>query len=370
MDRPDTPDRTKSPAPQPAASSRGGRCAARRARLARAPFRELLLAEPYRWFFPLAVLIGIAAVLLWPAFYQHWIDYQPKTSHARLMIQGFIGGFAFGFLGSTDSHAIGPGAGYKEGKHMSDITGAANVEWEPIVDLMMAEVFPNWVRQNSFFHSGGLVAVHADGSEREAIWQALEDRAVYATTGERIELWFDLVTGDGATMGGAAAVSETPEFEVVATGSFVQEPGCPDWVPEEFVEGRCHGECYNPTKERHAMDRIEVVRIRPQISPDEDLADLIEDPFLTFDCDSQTTCEVSFSDPDFVSGGRDALYYVRAIQEPTGQLNHDDLRCERDVDGACLSVDICPGGISGEDDDCISPGGERAWASPIYLTPS
>ncbi|QQL45703.1 NnrS family protein [Sulfuriroseicoccus oceanibius] len=101
MDRPATSDPNLSSAPQPTASSRGGRCAARRARLAQAPFRELLLAEPYRWFFPLAVLIGIAAVLLWPAFYQHWIDYQPKTSHARLMIQGFIGGFAFGFLGTA-----------------------------------------------------------------------------------------------------------------------------------------------------------------------------------------------------------------------------------------------------------------------------
>ena len=117
------------------------------------------------------------------------------------------------------------------------------------------------------------------------------------------------------------------------------------------------------------MDRIEVVRIRPQISPDEALEDLIDDPFLVLDCGGKATCAVEFSDPDYVSEGRDALYYVRAVQRATGQLNHEDLRCERDDDGNCLSVQLCEGGARGEGDDCIQDGGERAWASPIYLSP-
>jgi hypothetical protein len=319
---------------------------------------------------------------------EDWLDcdqcrdcFQPAEGHrplgsaqAALAMSHFAAGevdarYHFGFLGSTDTHAVGPGAGYKEGKYMSDIMGSAKLEWEPVVNLMVAEIFPNWVRQNSFFHSGGLVAVHADGSDREAIWAALEDRTVYATTGERIELWFDLVSGDGATMGAAATISVVPVFAVKATGSFVQEPGCPDWVPEFYAEGSCHGECYNPTTSRHGMDRIEVVRIRPQIAPDEDLSDLIDDPFVVLDCEGESTCEVTFSDPDFLSGGRDALYYVRAIQVPSGQLNHEDLRCEDGPEGECLSVDICQGGARGEADDCIQEGGERAWASPIYLSP-
>ncbi len=321
---------------------------------------------------------------------EDWLDcdqcrdcFQPAEGHrplgsaqAALAMSHFDGGkvdsrYHFGFLGSTDTHAVGPGAGYKEGRYMSDIMGAARTEWEPVVDLMVEEIFPNWVRQNSFFHSGGLVAVHADGPDRQSIWDALERRAVYATTGERIELWFDLVAGadEPVQMGSAAVVSTTPEFEVRATGSFVQKPGCPQWVPEERAEATCHGECYNPSPERHDIDRIEVVRIRPQITPDEDLAELVDDPFLTFECDGKATCEVQFSDPDFAAGGRDALYYVRAIQQPSGQLNHEDLRCERDEDGACVSVDLCQGGARGEGDDCIQDGGERAWASPIYLSP-
>jgi len=318
---------------------------------------------------------------------EDWLDcdqcrdcFQPAEGHrplgsaqAALAMSHFDGEevdarYHFGFLGSTDTHAVGPGAGFKEGKEMSDIMGSAKIEWEPVVNLMVAEIFPNWVRQNSFFHSGGLVAVHADSSDRQAIWDALEARTVYATTGERIDLWFDLTTGDGAKMGSAATVSETPEFAVKAVGSFKQKAGCPDWVPDFYVEETCHGECFYPSTERYAMDRIEVVRIRPQITPDEDLASLVDDPFLTLDCGGKSTCEVTFSDPDFVSGGRDAIYYVRAIQEPSGQLNHEDLRCEDGPDGECVSVDICQGGERGEDDDCIQEGGERAWASPIYLS--
>jgi len=320
---------------------------------------------------------------------EDWLDcdqcrdcFQPAEGHrplgsaqAALAMSHFDGDtvdtrYHFGFLGSTDTHAVGPGAGFKEGKIMSDIMGSAKLEWEPFVDLMVAEIFPNWVRQNSFFHSGGLVAVHASGSDRQSIWDALEARTVYATTGERIELWFDLVSGPGATMGGAATLSVAPEFTVKAIGAFKQQPGCPDWVPEAYAEGACHGECYNPTSERHPLDRIEVVRIRPQITPGEPLEELVDDPFLTLDCAGQTTCEVSFSDPDFLSGARDALYYVRAIQHPTGQLNHEDLRCEEGPDGDCLSVDICQGGERGKADDCIQDGGERAWASPIYLHPT
>jgi hypothetical protein len=42
------------------------------------------------------------------------------------------------------------------------------------------------------------------------------------------------------------------------------------------------GECYNPYDERYLIERIEVVRIRPQTSADEKADNLIEDPWRIF----------------------------------------------------------------------------------------
>ena len=283
--------------------------------------------------------------------------------------------YQFGFIGSTDSHAIGPGTGYKEFREMSDIYGAAKPDYDVLVNLMVPQLFPDWVRQNSFYYSGGLVAAHAQNRSRDAIWEALKNREVYATTGDRILLWFDLTNapdGVNAPMGSAVTMSETPSFEVRAMGAFKQLPGCPEGLkqvaPEDFIDEVCFGECYSPTDERQTMDRIEVVRITPQISPDEDLADLITDPLVVLECDPDPNgCVVTFADPDY--GTRPSLYYVRAIQTSTKQLNANNVRCEVDNEGNCLSTDLCLGGYQGEGDDCLDADQERAWASPIYLTP-
>lgn len=60
-----------------------------------------LATEPYRVFFPAAILAGVVGVLLWPAFYAGQLSYYPSFAHARLMIEGFVGGFAVGFLGTA-----------------------------------------------------------------------------------------------------------------------------------------------------------------------------------------------------------------------------------------------------------------------------
>ncbi len=57
--------------------------------------------EPYRLFFPLGLLAGVFAVLLWPLFfYGLWFLY-PGPSHGRLMILSFFGAFVVGFLGTA-----------------------------------------------------------------------------------------------------------------------------------------------------------------------------------------------------------------------------------------------------------------------------
>ena len=89
-----------------AATPRCPRRAQRKARLAdRPPGPRVTFAdlhrEPFRLFFPAAVLAGIVGVLLWPLMLSGWMTDYPGPRHARLMIQGFFGGFIFGFLGTS-----------------------------------------------------------------------------------------------------------------------------------------------------------------------------------------------------------------------------------------------------------------------------
>lgn len=57
--------------------------------------------EPFRVFFPAATFAGLLGVLLWVPMLLGWTDNYPGATHARLMVQGFFGGFMFGFLGTS-----------------------------------------------------------------------------------------------------------------------------------------------------------------------------------------------------------------------------------------------------------------------------
>lgn len=56
--------------------------------------------EPFRIFFPAAVVTGILAVALWPLHFAGIVAFYPGMSHAQLMAHGFFGGFIFGVLGT------------------------------------------------------------------------------------------------------------------------------------------------------------------------------------------------------------------------------------------------------------------------------
>jgi hypothetical protein len=117
-------------------------------------------------------------------------------------------------------------------------------------------------------------------------------------------------------MGGEVAMNEAPSFEVHAVGARKQAPGCPasstEALTPERLERLCRGECYNPTDERKLVTRIEVVRIRPQAAPGEDVSALIEDPWQVFAC--RPTREPCAST---IRASGDASPTMRAIEEPS-----------------------------------------------------
>jgi uncharacterized protein involved in response to NO len=57
--------------------------------------------EPFRIFFPAGILLGMAGVALWPVYYGGLVSTYPATTHARLMIEGFMASFIMGFLGTA-----------------------------------------------------------------------------------------------------------------------------------------------------------------------------------------------------------------------------------------------------------------------------
>ena len=171
-------------------------------------------------------------------------------------------------------------------------------------------------------------------------------------------------------MGSSTESSTVPRFRATAVGSFRQKPGCPqysiDALRPERLEYVCKNECYHPSDERNPVERIEVVRIRPQVRPGEPVDGLIEDVWRACECPAGAAgCTVEFDDPDFLGSGRDALYYVRAVEAPIEMVNAGTLRVERDSGGDFVSMDPCSG--KAKDDDCLAPQHPMAWSSPIFV---
>ncbi len=307
--------------------------------------------------------------------------------------------FRFGFIASSDNHRGRPGTGYKEfdREGTTESQGPRDETWrrrmfgEPVektpravrvdtLDLSRGFATLEAERQASFFYTGGLAALHADGRSRDDVWDALQRKEVYGTSGDRILLWFHWLNAErpdgtptSVPMGGAGRASASPRFEVRAVGARKQHPGCPKSsiaaLGPERLERLCKGECHHPSDERKRITRIEVVRIRPQARPGEPVRELIEDPWKLLDCEpGPNGCVVQFEDADFAAAARDTVYYVRAIEEPSPAVNAGNLRCQRDESGACLEVRPCYGDYRSSDaDDCTSTIEERAWSSPIYV---
>jgi len=64
-------------------------------------YPAIYFAEPFRIFFPLGLFLGGIGVALWPLFVWHAIEFYPAQAHVRLMIEGLMGSFIIGFLGTA-----------------------------------------------------------------------------------------------------------------------------------------------------------------------------------------------------------------------------------------------------------------------------
>jgi hypothetical protein len=275
-----------------------------------------------------------------------------------------------GLIGSSDSHQARPGSSYKESNRLLYTDHKDLGQKWLRMDLRYADK-----ESGGFYYTGGLIAAHSQGRDRDAIWDALDSRNVYATSGDRMLVWFDLLNAPSgiAHMGSETTMTGTPRFRVMALGGSEQLPGCPDYavaaLGRERLQSLCGGECYRPDAgRRKAITRIEIVRIRPQVRADEPVAPLIEDQWQVFDCPALGEgCEVEFEDPEYATGQRSTLYYARVIQAPELLIVGDPFGCEYNTAGDCTRRNYCVGENAKPDNNCLSEAEPRAWTSPIFV---
>jgi hypothetical protein len=331
--------------------------------------------------------------------FQPSFNYRPKSSVQYMMALGRDDGeggpfrFNFGFIAASDNHSARPGTGYKEvartefteqrfGEMRDTPIGFQYDPPEFSSEPVPFEFVPGRTaplggfeveRGAAIFRNGGQAAGHAEGRDRDAVWNAMDRKEVYGTSGPRILLWFDLLNGPGRgpkPMGSQVELAENPIFQVKAVGSFEQNPGCGTDATSALGPDRlarlCQDECYHPSTERRLISRIEIVRITPQRTPDEEIVGLVEDPWKVIDCEPDPEgCVGTFADEAYAREGRDALYYARAIEAPSAAVGADPLGCRRDAEGRCVQVDPCFGRPAS--DECLAQTEERAWSSPIFV---
>ena len=255
----------------------------------------------------------------------------------------------FGLMASTDTHNSNPGDAEEW-----DYRGANAYMGSPATNRLQ-----DGLRQPKVTNPGGLAAVWASENTRDALFDAMSRREVYATSGTRLTLRFfagtdlpeDLEeTGDlevayarGVPMGGTlAAGAGAPRLFVWAT----QDPDNAPLAKIQIIKGWLeNGEAREQVfdiacADTHATDTC-ISTTAPVDLSDCSWSDTAGAPELRAD----------WVDPDFDSA-HNAFYYARVIQIPTCRwTTYDSLRL-----GLAPPKDV-PAMVT-----------EMAWSSPIWIS--
>jgi hypothetical protein len=271
--------------------------------------------------------------------------------------------FQFGFIGDTDTHNAA--ASNEEDNY----TGKFAFETEPAHRLLGIEGQPEPLRQQvREFSSGGLAGVWADENTRESIYDAMQRRETFGTSGPHIRVRFfggwDFAAGDiesqdwaaagyarGVPMGGELAAPPTgasPSVLLAATkdpksGNLDRIQVVKGWVD---ASGAQHEAVYDVAWS-DGRERDPATGVLPRVG------DTVDPATATYSNSmGDTELHAVWSDPDFDPRSH-AFYYLRVLEIPTPRWSTRD--------AVALGVEI-PGGLP------VSIQ-ERAWSSPIWFTP-
>ncbi len=268
----------------------------------------------------------------------------------------------FGIVAGTDNHNGTPGdtneRTYKGHAASNDDTPEKRLDLDTTI-VAQSLGFPV-----SRVNPGGLTGVWADENTRESIFDALQRKETFGTSGTRIHLrlfaGYDLpidlhqrpdyaavAYASGVPMGGdlASANGRVPSFVVQA----LRDPDSAPLDRIQIVKG------WAVAGESH--ERVYDVACADGRQPDPLLHRCAKINVDADDCNTTSgqgaaTLAKSWHDPDFEPNQR-AFYYARVLEVPTCRYTTYDAR----TSGASLPEGVAP---------TIQ---ERAWSSPVWYTP-
>jgi hypothetical protein len=269
--------------------------------------------------------------------------------------------FKYGFIGDTDTHNAA--ASHEEFNYTGKFAFENNAK-ERLTGVPGAPA--GQIQQIQEFSSGGLAGVWAPQNTREAIWDAMQRKETFATSGTMIKVRFfgsfDYAPDDvkkpdfikhayakGVPMGGdlKPGAGKAPTFLVMASkdpksGNLDRIQIVKGWLD---AAGKQHEKIYDVA---WSGDRkIAANGKLPTVGTSIDLknatyTDAIGAPQLA----------TGWTDPDFKPGER-AFYYARVLEIPTPRWNtYDAVRMKM------APLTKVPATLQ-----------ERAWSSPIWYTP-
>ncbi len=268
--------------------------------------------------------------------------------------------YAFGMIGSTDSHTSLSMA--EEGNFFGKFTSDA-----PSPGRMNTVVNPG-IQQSRIgwqYQAGGLAAVWASANTRESIFDAMQRREVYATTGTRMTVrlfggwdfsardfkgdWVSAGYARGVPMGGSLnAAKGAPSFMVSALKDPIGANLDRIQIIKGWVDtaGQSHEKIYDVVWSSPAKRRI----VKGRLMPVGDTVDLTTATYRN--SIGAAELHTVWRDPDFRPGQR-AFYYARVLEIPTPRWAAYD----------AVRFKVVP------PKDARLKDQERAYTSPIWYSP-
>ncbi|MBP7370020.1 MAG: DUF3604 domain-containing protein [Arenimonas sp.] len=267
--------------------------------------------------------------------------------------------FKYGVVGGGDIHTSI--VSYEEYAHTGEHNLKSGTAHQRLLEQLPGE--PSKIEQGS----AGLSCVWAEENTREAIWDAMERKETWATSGTRITLrvfagkdfgatkpgdanWVKVGYANGVPMGGDLKTDAAPSLMIAAlkdpnSGNLDRIQVVKGWVD---ASGNVQNKIYNVAWSEPQNRKLDDKGLLPAVGNSVD----IKQASYTNNIGASELHTV-WKDPDF-NPKLPAFYYVRVLEIPTPRWSTYDAK----------SLGIAP------PKDFPATIQERAWSSPIWYTPS